>query len=392
MTTYSRFPRDPDAIRALAAELEPPDLEPRFQNPFWLIATLDIAYNLGLVFGRPLFPRYRYHSIVHPFAEYAGWLWSRGRRLFTARAAIAEKARLQQAPGLLFSGAAATGDRLSDPRAFAVSRRPRGGARDRRLVRPQRQPRKLVFIAHPLDNGLIAWDRVIARLAREFGVADRVLSLPRRHAPRTAAQRRRGRDDQQHDRDHGAVCRGSGKGAGQCRFRCSGADLPGSRSIAFWKSPPRARPGADGRLPARAGRHDAGQGRLLRAAPRRPALLPDLSIGWKTGPIRCRRLTPADFAARPPRLAARTVVVAGVSNGLGWRWRGPMPVPGSGSSWSAPMRRPGTGRRRLPASRRSRRNLLRGGSDRRYGPRFSGSDRPPGADRRSAGPGRCGGR
>ena len=29
------------------------------------------------------------------------------------------------------------------------------------------------------------------------------------------------------------------------------------------------------------------------------------------------RLTPADFAARPPRLAARTVVVAGVSNGLG---------------------------------------------------------------------------
>ena len=29
------------------------------------------------------------------------------------------------------------------------------------------------------------------------------------------------------------------------------------------------------------------------------------------------RLTPADFAARPPRLAARTVVVAGVSNGMG---------------------------------------------------------------------------
>ena len=28
-------------------------------------------------------------------------------------------------------------------------------------------------------------------------------------------------------------------------------------------------------------------------------------------------MTPADFAARPPRLAARTVVVAGVSNGLG---------------------------------------------------------------------------
>ena len=79
---------------------------------------------------------------------------------------------------ILFSRAAATGDRLSDTRAFAVSRRPRGGTRDHRVLCPQRQSRELVFIAHPLDNGLIAWDRVIARLAREFGVADRVLSLP----------------------------------------------------------------------------------------------------------------------------------------------------------------------------------------------------------------------
>ena len=39
-------------------------------------------------------------------------------------------------------------------------------------------PPELVFIAHPLHNGLIAWDRVIARLAREFGIADRVHSLP----------------------------------------------------------------------------------------------------------------------------------------------------------------------------------------------------------------------
>ena len=139
MTTYSRFPRDPDAIRTLAAELGPPDLEPRFQNPFWLIATLDIAYNLGLVFGRPLFPRYRYHSIVHPFAEYAGWLWSRGRRLFTTRRRERRKGTSAAGARLLFSGAAAAGDRLPDPRALAVSRRPRGGARDHRLVCPQRQ-------------------------------------------------------------------------------------------------------------------------------------------------------------------------------------------------------------------------------------------------------------
>ena len=178
-TTYSRFPRDPDTIRTLAAELDPPNLEPRFQNPFWLIATLDIAYNLGLVFGRPLFPRYRYHSIVHPFAEYAGWLWSRGRRVVkTTRAAIAEKTRLQQVPGSFFLVPLqlATDYQI---RAHSPFRDGREAARE--IVASfarSGSPRKLVFTAHPLDNGLIAWDRVIARLAREFGVADRVLSLP----------------------------------------------------------------------------------------------------------------------------------------------------------------------------------------------------------------------
>jgi capsular polysaccharide export protein len=178
MTTYSRFPRDPDAIRALAAELGPPDLEPRFQTPFWQIALLDIAYNLGLVFGRPLFPYYRYHSIVHPFIEYAGWLGSRGRRLLTKPAADAEKARLQQAPGSYFLVPLqlATDYQI---RAHSPFRDGREAAREiiASFARSG-SPRELVYLTHPLDNGLIAWDRVIARLGREFGVADRVLSLP----------------------------------------------------------------------------------------------------------------------------------------------------------------------------------------------------------------------
>src|SRR4029077_18132277 len=102
MTTYSRFPRDPAAIRALAAELPEPDLEPRFHNPFWLIAILDVAYNLGLVFGRLFYPHYRYHSIVHPFTEYAGWLWSRPKGRLNGRTPAAEKRRLIAAPDSYF--------------------------------------------------------------------------------------------------------------------------------------------------------------------------------------------------------------------------------------------------------------------------------------------------
>src|SRR5579871_5504028 len=95
MTTYSRFPREPETIRMLAAGLPEPELQARFHTPFWLIAMLDIAYNLGLVFGRALYPHYRYHSICHPFVEYGGWVWSRTKRLFTIWAANTVKARLR---------------------------------------------------------------------------------------------------------------------------------------------------------------------------------------------------------------------------------------------------------------------------------------------------------
>src|ERR1700704_2497891 len=102
MSTYSRFPREPAAIRALAEEFPPPDLTPRFHPPFWLISVLDVAYNFGLVLGRPFYPHYRYHGISHPFTEYAGWVWSRAKRLVTGRVGATEKSRLQTAPGSYF--------------------------------------------------------------------------------------------------------------------------------------------------------------------------------------------------------------------------------------------------------------------------------------------------
>ncbi len=178
LTTHSRFPRDPDAIRALAAQFDPPDLEPRFDNPFWLIAVLDIVYNLGLVFGRPLFPHYRYHGIFHPFAEYAGWIGSRGVRLFTRRAANRARERLRRAPGSYFLvplqlasdyqiRAHSPFREERDAVAEIIASFARDGGR-----------RMLAFTVHPLDNGLIAWERLIVRLARRFGIADRVLVLP----------------------------------------------------------------------------------------------------------------------------------------------------------------------------------------------------------------------
>ncbi|MGD9614674.1 MAG: hypothetical protein AB7W06_04660, partial [Alphaproteobacteria bacterium] len=315
MTTYSRFPRDPDAIRALAAEVGSPDLEPRFQNPFWLIATLDIAYNLGLVFGRPLFPRYRYHSIVHPFAEYAGWLCSRGRRLFTQRAASAEKTRLERAPGSYFLVPLqlATDYQIRAHSPFRDGREAvreiiasfaRGGG-----------SRELVFVAHPLDNGLIAWGRVIARLAREFGVADRVRSLP---GGTPAELLRNAAGVVTINSTIGVTALYAGvpvKALGNAVF-----DVPGLTCQEpldrFWGSPPRPDPDLmQAFLRALIGTTQV-KGGYYEHVSQACAIAGFIDrLENRPYPLPC--LTPADFAARPPRLAARTVVVAGVSNGVG---------------------------------------------------------------------------
>jgi capsular polysaccharide export protein len=314
-TTYSRFPRDPDTIRTLAAELDPPDLEPRFQNPFRLIATLDIAYNLGLIFGRPLFPRYRYHSIVHPFAEYAGWLWSRGRRVLTQPAADAEKARLRHSPGSYFLVPLqlATDYQI---RAHSPFRDGREAAREiiASFARSG-SPHKLVFTAHPLDNGLIAWDRVIARLAREFGVADRVLSLP---GGTPAELLRNAAGVVTINSTIGITAMHAGvpvKALGNAVF-----DVPGltcqSPLDRFWASPPRPDPELMAAfLRALAGTTQVKGGYYERAS--QECAIAGFIDRLENRPYPLPCLTPEDFAARPPRLAARTVAVAGMANGMG---------------------------------------------------------------------------
>ena len=102
MTTYSRFPRDPAAIRALAAEFPEPELEPRFHTPFWLIAGLDIAYQFRAGVRAAALPALPLSRTYHPFAEYAGWVRSRPAAALRTKAAQADKAQLQAEPGSYF--------------------------------------------------------------------------------------------------------------------------------------------------------------------------------------------------------------------------------------------------------------------------------------------------
>ena len=180
MTSRSRFPRDPEAIRALADNFPEPDLGLRADAPFRLLAACDIAYNTAATLGRPLYPHYRRHGIYHPFAEYAGWVGNAARRLLTRRTAQAAKARLAAAPGsyFLFPLQLATDFQLRAHSPFADAREALRTVL--RSFADSGVERRLAIVGHPLDEGLINWRRQLRGCDRtlffEGGVTDALLA------------------------------------------------------------------------------------------------------------------------------------------------------------------------------------------------------------------------
>ena len=315
MSTYSRFPRDPAAIRALAENFPPPDLTPRFLTPFWLISILDVLYNFGLMFGGVFYPRYRYHGIFHPLAEYLGWVWSRGKRLLNGRAGTAKKNLLQGMPGsyFLFPLQLATDFQIRAHSPFAdvrdairevVASFARSGSR-----------KTLALVVHPLDNGLIDWCRLAASLASESGVADRVLAfeggIPVELLSNAA----------------GIVTVNSTVGTSALYNRVpvkvlgnAVFDIPGLTSQqpldAFWHDPSPPDPEMTAAFfRALAGTTQVKGGYYTRAA--QAGAIAGLVERLEGGLHPLPPLNAADLAARPVRPPEKSVVVAGVADAIG---------------------------------------------------------------------------
>jgi capsular polysaccharide export protein len=161
MTSGSRFPRDPEAIRAFAKNFPEPDFVPRDVAPFPLLAAHDIVYNVAAVLGRPLYPHYRRHTLYHPFAEYAGWVRNAPRRLLARRATASAKIQLARERGryFLLPLQLATDFQLRAHSPFA-------DAREALCIVLQSfaasgSGRRLVIVGHPFDEGLIDWRRLV---------------------------------------------------------------------------------------------------------------------------------------------------------------------------------------------------------------------------------------
>ncbi|MGG5812574.1 capsule biosynthesis protein [Falsiroseomonas sp. CW058] len=168
----SRFPQDPDAIRALAALAPPADLEERHRDDFGRQARWDVAYHLANLLPWP-FRHYRSHQLHHPLATYAGIglrLLSRGGERAEGARALA---RSQPHPYWVFAMQMETDFSIRAYSPYADMDTPVAEA-VRSFARHAPRDGRLIVKVHPLDPCLKRWGRRVGAIAAAAGVAERV--------------------------------------------------------------------------------------------------------------------------------------------------------------------------------------------------------------------------
>ncbi|MBP0466866.1 capsular biosynthesis protein [Roseomonas sp. PWR1] len=176
---FSRLPREPARIRAMAAGLPPAAPEALSAGSFFRRASDDVLYSAANLLLARRFPHWRTHRQWNPFHEYAGWALRGVLRPARSKAAWRRLARLRAGTGPVF---VLPLQLEGDYQLRRHSGFPNLEAAIAEIVRSfaAHAPRDalLAVKGHPLDNGLTDWGRVTLRHAAAGGVADRVLWLP----------------------------------------------------------------------------------------------------------------------------------------------------------------------------------------------------------------------
>ena len=175
MSAQSRFPREPEAIRALASRCPPADLVPRYRDSFWTMALWDMAYHLGNYFLAWLFPRFRNHKLENPVLVYLG---TGLRLLFAKRNNRRAEASLKT---LLADGTPYFVYPLQMANDFQLRAYSHFGDQGEAIVqvidsfaRHASGEAHLLVKVHPWDPGLVNWRRQVEAAARAAGIPERV--------------------------------------------------------------------------------------------------------------------------------------------------------------------------------------------------------------------------
>jgi capsular polysaccharide export protein len=171
----SSLERDPEAYLAAARKLPPMPTFPGVPSYFGRRAKEDLAYNLSGLLLWPLFPRYRTHRPWNILVEYYGWA-VRLLRKSRAQARSAEVLEQLYADGRPFFTFPL---QLTDDYQIRVHS-PFGGiepAIDQVLASfAAHAPKDMLLLVkgHPLDNGLVDWEKRVRAIAERLGISDRV--------------------------------------------------------------------------------------------------------------------------------------------------------------------------------------------------------------------------
>lgn len=175
MSAHSLFPRDPEAILALAAECPRADFSRKYQDSFWTMAIWDMAYHFANYFLWWLFPHYETHKRENPILVYLGT----GLRLFLSRwknpAAAARLGALNAAstPYFIFPLQMENDFQIRAYSPYPDMSTPIGEVL-RSFARHAPADTHLLVKVHPWDPGLKNWGKLVNGLARSSGAGDRI--------------------------------------------------------------------------------------------------------------------------------------------------------------------------------------------------------------------------
>ena len=175
----SSLPRDPGHYLDVAATLPAsPQGMPPVPSSFRRRALEDIAYNVAAMAAIPLYPGYRSHRPLPAVVEYAGWLlrFMRGPGARRRSAAVLAELSAHARPYFVFPL------QLDCDYQIRVHSRFSGMEAAIRQVLASFAANAtladlLVVKAHPLDNGLRNWRRLVHDIAHQVGISDRLLFL-----------------------------------------------------------------------------------------------------------------------------------------------------------------------------------------------------------------------
>jgi capsular polysaccharide export protein len=172
---HSTLPRNPEDYLRAARALPPLEEHPPIASFFNRRAREDLVYNLGSFLLTPLFPGYRTHRPWHILVEYIGWaarLLRKPRGMRRSSATI-DLLNNDGRPFFVFplqldcdyqirvhSGYGGMQPAIEHVLASFAAHAPADTL--------------LVVKGHPLDNGLVNWEKRTREAAQALGIADRV--------------------------------------------------------------------------------------------------------------------------------------------------------------------------------------------------------------------------